>query len=100
MREKEYIALETICLYHEVSDVFVMALFDSSLIDIVEMQQTKYIYQDQLSQLEKFIRWHNELQMDTEAIAVVNDLVERINTMQEEMDVLKKQLSLYEPYYE
>ncbi len=96
MENQDYIAIETICRYHEVSEGFIISLNDSDLIEITIINQVKCIPHSQLSALEKFVRLHHDLEINPQGIDVINHLMNKIDLLQEELLRLKKRLELYE----
>lgn len=97
METQEYISIETICREHQVTDTFIFSLNEYDLIEITVINEVKCIPQRELGELERYVRMHRDLEINTEAIDVINHLVQRIKTMQQEMYLLKKRLQLYEP---
>ena len=66
------------------------------LIKIEIIEQNQFIHQDQISDLEKIIRLHNELNVNLEGIDVVFNLLEKERELRNELIVLKNRLRLYE----
>ncbi|MBK6265954.1 hypothetical protein JKA74_13005 [Marivirga sp. S37H4] len=97
MEKHEYIPLETICHYHSVSDSFIFSLNEIDLIEISVIDERNCIPASQLTDLEKYVRLHRDLEINFEGIDVINHLVQRIQSMQHQMDLLEKRLELYEP---
>lgn len=96
MENESYISIETICRYHEVSEGFIIALNDSDLIQITIVDEVKCIPNSQLGALEKFVRLHHDLEINSQGIDVINHLVNKIDSLQEEIVRLRKRLALYE----
>lgn len=97
METHDYISIETICKQHQVPDSFIFSLSEFDLIEITVINENKYIPQSELGELERFVRLHRDLEINSEAIDIVDHLVKRIKSMQQEMDLLRKRLELYEP---
>jgi hypothetical protein len=66
------------------------------LIEITTVKNTEYIAADQLLQLEKFIRFYYEMDINLEGIETINHLLQRINSLQDEIISLRNRLHLYE----
>ncbi len=94
--EKNLIAITTLCSYYEIEFSFIDALHKTGLIQIVIIEQDQFIHQDQISDLEKMIRLHHELNVNIEGIDVVLNLLEKEKELREELDALKNRLRLYE----
>lgn len=93
---KNLIAISTLCSYYEVEFSFIDALRKSGLIQIVMIEQDQFINQDKISDLEKMIRLHHELNVNIEGIDIVFNLLRKEKDLKEELNILKNRLRLYE----
>ncbi len=96
MIKKHLISTQTLCSQYNIEISFVDALNKMGLIEIEIIEQNQFIHQDQISDLEKIIRLHNELNVNLEGIDVVFNLLEKERELQNELIVLKNRLRLYE----
>lgn len=96
MNRDEYIPVAVFCKYHNVSVSFITSLHELGLIGIVVTGEITYMPLSELVEAERIIRLHNDLEINKEGIAVVVGLLQRINTMQNEITMLKNRLELYE----
>ncbi len=96
MQPDNLIAVEEFCAKHNIEISFVSSLQRTGLIEITKIEDAGYIYIEQLHQLEKFIRFYYELEINLEGIESIAHLLEQINAMQDEMIVLRNRLRLYE----
>jgi len=96
MNEKPLISTQTLCSYYNIEISFVDALNKMGLIQIEIIEQNQFIHQDQIGDLEKIIRLHNELNVNLEGIDVVFNLLEKERELRNELNVLKNRLKLYE----
>lgn len=96
MEKKDYIAIETICQHHRVSDSFIISLGEYGLIEIDMVNKVHCIPKRQLSEVERFVRLHQDLQLNPEGIDVICHLSRRLEQMQQHIALLKKRLELYE----
>lgn len=96
MENDDMILVEMICTSYNVESDFIDSLFDCGLIDIVTVEQRKFIGKNQVSDLEKMIRLHYDLQINLEGIETITHLLQRMQLLQEEMMVLKNRLRFYE----
>ncbi|WP_372753876.1 chaperone modulator CbpM [Labilibaculum sp.] len=94
--EKNLIAITTLCSQYEIEFSFIDALNKTGLIQIVIIEHDQFIYQDQIGDLEKMIRLHNELNVNLEGIDVVFNLLEKERALRNELNALKNRLRLYE----
>ena len=72
------------------------SLQDFGLIELTVMDETSYIHHDQLAEAEKILRLFSELDINLEGIDVIIHLLNRIHSMQLEIQELKNKLRLYE----
>ncbi|WP_194850469.1 chaperone modulator CbpM [Nonlabens antarcticus] len=96
MNEQAMIPAQTICLHYNVEFSFVDTLQKMGLIHVEIIEQTQFIHKDQISDLEKIIRLHNELEVNLEGIDVVLNLLQKEQELRKELHSLKNRLRLYE----
>ncbi len=96
MMEEHLIPTQTLCTHYNIEISFVDALNKMGLIQIRIIEQNQYIHQDQIANLEKIIRLHNELNVNLEGIDVVLNLLEKERELRNELIALKNRLRLYE----
>ena len=84
------------CVYHNIEISFLNSLQEAGLIEITTIEETEYIPESQLTELEKIVRLYYELDINLEGIETVMNLLQRINDMQDEITLLKNRLRLYE----
>jgi hypothetical protein len=95
--ETEYlIALDEFCASHNIEISFISSLRQSGLIEITTIKESDFIEADQLHQLEKFVRLYYELDINLEGIETINYLLNRINSLQDEITILRNRLRIYE----
>ena len=82
-------------LYH-IEPAFILALNEYELIEIVIIDQKHFIHPDQISRAEKLIRLHDELNLNLEGVDVISHLLERIESLQHEMNLLRNKLRRFE----
>lgn len=82
--QKEYlIAVDEFCTHHNIENSFISSLQETGLIEITNIDETGFIDTRQLEQLEKFIRFHYELDINLEGIETISHLLQRISSMRE-----------------
>ncbi len=96
MIKEHLISTQTLCSHYNIEISFVDALNKMGLIQINIIEQNQYIHQDQIANLEKIIRLHNELNVNLEGIDVVFNLLEKERELRNELIALKNRLRLYE----
>lgn len=96
MNEKDLIPTQTLCSHYNIEISFVDTLSTMGLIQIEVIEQNRFIHQDQISDLEKIIRLHQELNVNLEGIDVVFNLLKKERQLRDELNALKNRLRLYE----
>tara|TARA_B110000238_G_scaffold175744_1_gene196292 strand:- start:506 stop:802 length:297 start_codon:yes stop_codon:yes gene_type:complete len=96
MNEKPLISTQTLCYHYNIEISFVTALNTMGLIQIQIIAEKQFIHQDQISDLEKIIRLHNDLNMNLEGIDVVFNLLKKEKALRDELNAIKNRLRLYE----
>lgn len=96
MQTENLIAINDFCSSHNIEISFISSLQQTGLIEIKTIKETSFIDTDQLQHLEKFIRFYYELDINLEGIETIAHLLQLINTLQDEVTILKNRLSFYE----
>lgn len=94
--EQKLVAITTLCSHYEIEVSFIDALHHTGLIEVEVIEEESYLHQDQLTDLEKMIRLHHELNLNIEGIDVVFNLLEKERKLREEVAMLRKRLNIYE----
>ena len=96
MDNQDFIPVTVICQHYNVEVSFVDTLHEFNLIEFKQIETERYIPVHQLSEIEKVIRMHNELNINAEGLDAVLHLLQKIKGMQKEISLLKGKLSIYE----
>jgi DNA-binding transcriptional MerR regulator len=94
--EQHLIPVQEFCTIHQVELAFIDTLNEYGLISVTMVKATQYIYTDQLSNLEKLIRLHYDLGINLEGIHAISHLLQRVDSLHEELTGLRNRLNLYE----
>ncbi len=96
MEAKNYIPVVLLCSQYKVEVSFFNELYDVGLIEIITIEQTQYLHQDKISDIEKIIRMHRELNVNIEGIDVIFNLLRKVNDLQSKLNATQNRLLLYE----
>ncbi|MGB5205225.1 MAG: chaperone modulator CbpM [Eudoraea sp.] len=99
MELKDFIPIVQLCEHYSVEVSFFNELHEEGLISITTLEKTSYLHQDKISDVEKMIRIHRELNINTEGIDAVFNLLQKIDSLQNELNKLHNRLRLYENDY-
>ncbi len=96
MENRNMIAIESFCRYHRVEETFVFSVQEIGLIQLEIIENSLFISEDKLSDLEKILRLHRELDINPEGIGVVLQLLDNIESLQQENQNLRNKLRRFE----
>lgn len=90
------VPVDEFCTRHDIEVSFISSLEQNGLIEITAIEDIWYIDAEQLRLLEKYMRFYYELNINIEGIETIKHLLQRMNTMHNEINELKNRLRLYE----
>ena len=96
MTTNSLIPAHDFCVYHHVEITFLHDLARRDLVNIVTQEQVVYVPTDQLSRLEKLVRLHQDLSIHPDDLDIVSNLLEQVETLQQQVVSLRNQLRFYE----
>ncbi|MEI6488937.1 MAG: chaperone modulator CbpM [Bacteroidota bacterium] len=92
----KFISIEQFCIHHNVDFAFIESLNQYGLVEITTIEDTRYIIVEQIKDVEKMIRMHYELDINIEGIEAIYHLLNKVDSLQEELTILKNKLNRYE----
>ncbi|MDB5240837.1 MAG: hypothetical protein JWP57_1462 [Spirosoma sp.] len=95
MQTEHLILVRDFCVHNNIEITFVETLAANDLVETTTIEQTLYIEEAQLIQLEKFVRLHHDLHIHPDDLDVVADLLNRVETLQNQVTSLQNQLRFY-----
>ncbi len=96
MKKENLISVNEFCVSHNIEDSFINALQQTGLIKITFIENNPFFDVAQLQQVEKYICFHYELDINLEGIETISYLLQQIESLQEEIIGLKNRLGFYE----
>ena len=96
-RIDDLIAVNEFCVHHNIETSFLNLLQQNGLIKISIIESKYFVEKEQLPQLEKFVRFYYDLDINLEGIETISYLLERIEIQQNEIIKLKNRLRFYDP---
>lgn len=96
MEQFNYITVKDFCFSHGISTQFMFELHEFGLIEVITKGNVEYILYEELPNVEKILRLHADLNINLEGIAVIRELLDRIELMHEENISLRNKLRFYE----
>jgi len=89
MQNEQWISEEEVCIHYNIEYTFIDSLYQSGLIEYIIVEEKKFISTERLEDLEKFVRFHYDLEINIEGIEVIARLLKKIKDMQKELLKLK-----------
>lgn len=86
MKTHSFIQIEQICLHYHVEESFIHYLHELGHIELRIERNTYSIAEENLKGLERLILFHTDLQINREGIDVIAHLLNKITTLQEELN--------------
>ncbi len=93
MENDQLITLQNICTHYQVDLSFIRSLSEFGLVEIITLNETPYVDIDALSDLEKMMRLHYDLEINLAGIDAISNLLKRVSDLQKEIKILRNQLS-------
>lgn len=95
MNTKNLILVESLCIHYEVELSFFRSLDDVGIIELTVIDDAPFVAKEKLTDLEKVIRLHRDLDLDVEAIEIILDLLQKVNALEAELKVKDHKLKVY-----
>ena len=96
MENQNYIPVEELCITYEVPDTFLNELYAYDLINIFIVNEVQCVETSEIKKVEKIIRLHFDLNINMEGIDSVLHLLNRVNTLQDQITRLNNRISFHE----
>ncbi len=96
MKKENFIGAIEFCSSHNIELSFLNILNENGLIHIENIDETSYIHESQLSELEKIVMFYYELEINLEGIETIIYLLQRCEMLQAEITTLRNRLRFYE----
>jgi len=89
MEQDDLIPLDELCRYYAVELTFVSGLGEYELLEVVMVEKIPCLRKSQLSEFEKLLRLHYELDINMAGIDAIMHLLRRINHLESEVRELR-----------
>jgi len=93
---EEYISLDQFCQTCNIETTFVYSLAEQGLCEITIIEERQYVFQDDLSLLERLSRLHYEMEINMEGLYAIAHLQEKIENLKEEVKTLTRKLDRHQ----
>jgi hypothetical protein len=96
MEKTNLIQIKQFCSSHNIEFSFIDALKQFGLVEIIIVDEESYLPHEQLSDVERMMRLHYELDINMEGIDAISGLLQRVNELQRHLLTAQNRLRLYE----
>ena len=96
MQKEVMIIASEFCQHHNIELSFIYSLQDSGLLQTETVGESVFVPVNQLSYLEKLVKWHYEMDINIEGLETITHLLGRLDNMQQQVIKLSNRLSRYE----
>ncbi len=94
MSEKRLLYSECLRIY-EVEESFIDSLHEVGLIHLVDHEEERFIEYDELSDLEQFIRWYYDMDINVEGIDALQHMLRKVKSLQSEIHQLRSEIEFF-----
>ncbi|WP_143305113.1 chaperone modulator CbpM [Chitinophaga vietnamensis] len=94
MENIEKISVTQCCVYYQIEASFIQELDEHGLIAILRSEEENYIAYEELTNLEKYMHLHYDLDINMEGMEAIKHLLGRVQELQGEVRKLRKQLGI------
>ncbi|WP_437920848.1 chaperone modulator CbpM [Sphingobacterium sp. LRF_L2] len=86
-----WIKVRDLCASHQIEIQFVRELSNHGMIKIFVEKEIEFVDEEQLRPIEQFVSWYYDLELNIQGIEIAANLLQRIESLQQEIEQLKKQ---------
>jgi hypothetical protein len=96
MQFEDMVPASEFCVHHNIELSFIDSLREYGLVETVLIEEKVYLPVSQLGHLEKMVRLHFDLEINLEGIETIAHLLEKVNSLQDQVNQLTNRLKAYE----
>ncbi len=96
MENNEFIPVYHFCVIHEIELSFIESLQQYGLLEVITIENTTYLKESQLPDVEKMMRLHYDLDINLEGIEAIGHLISKLKGAEAISRNLQNRLNLYE----
>lgn len=96
MEKTDLIRVEVFCTHHNIEFSFIDSLNQFGLIEVIMVDEQKYLSPEQLTDVERMMRLHYDLDINMEGIDVISNLLKQISDLKQQLVASQNKLKLFE----
>ncbi len=94
MDNKNLIHIAQFCKHYEIEFSFLDSLKEHGLIEIIAIGNDSFLLENQLGDIEKMIRLHDDLEINMPGIDAIFHLLKQIQALENELMTVKNKLTI------
>jgi|TARA_R110000765_G_C18851182_1_gene598955 hypothetical protein len=98
METQNLISIAQFCEHYTIPATFIDELKEYELIEIIVSENNDYIKITEITEVEKMIRLHYDLNINLEGVDVIYNLLNQVDSLKKELTDLQNKLSFYEHF--
>ena len=96
MDKGDIIAIEELCTHYQLEPVFFDTIHEFGLIECSIIDESKYVHQEIIKDIETIIHLHLELEINLQGVEAILHLLQKVNHLQSELDAARIKLNQFE----
>ena len=96
MATEKYISIREFCQGHSLKEEFLFHLEEFELVRIVDSGQGPSFPREELDRMERLVRLHRDLDINPQGLQAIDQLLDRLDNMQQEIHQLRRRLGRWE----
>lgn len=96
MENDQLVEIQILCTHYSIEPSFIDTLSEYGLLEMMTRDEHRFIEKERLSDLERLIHLHYDLEINMEGIDTITHLLDRVNELHNELNQLRNRLRLYE----
>ena len=96
MENKQLVPVAQFCITQSIEIAFIESLQQYGLVEITTVEEQRFVDEEQLADLERYVRLHYDLEINIAGIEAIAHLLERVQQVQAQNTALQNRLSRYE----
>jgi hypothetical protein len=98
METQNLISIAQFCEHYTIPATFIDELKEYELIEIIVSENNDYIKITHITEVEKMIRLHYDLNINLEGVDVIHNLLNQVDSLKKEITNLQNKLDFYEHF--
>ncbi len=94
--QTELLKITEYCVHYNIEQSFITDLEESGIINLTLVGPDKFIHEDQFNELDRYVHFYYDLNINMEGIDALKHMLSRINELHEKIGKLEHKLKFHE----